>query len=92
MAANLHPLEEVVLERLEKWLPKLSNPVRIGEHNQTAFGLGLILDYARGNGDQKFADLVVAKAKQFYMNDKNCRLGYELPGKIFCRRAWARQT
>ncbi len=42
MAANLHPLEEVVLERLKNWLPKLSNPVRIGEHDQTAFALGLM--------------------------------------------------
>jgi hypothetical protein len=32
MAANLHPLEEAALERLKNWLPKLSNPVRIGEH------------------------------------------------------------
>jgi len=30
MAANLHPIEEVVLERLKNWLPKLSNPVRKG--------------------------------------------------------------
>jgi len=27
--------------------PKLSHAVRIGEHDQTAFGLGLMLDYAR---------------------------------------------
>ena len=83
MAANLHPLEEVVLERLKNWLPKLSNPVRIGEHDQTAFALGLILDYAHGNGDQKFAELVVSKAKQFYSNDKNCPLAYEPSGEDF---------
>jgi len=83
MAANLHPLEEVVLERLNNWLPKLSNPVRIGEHDQTAFGLGLILDYARGSGDQKLADLVVSKARQFYFNDKNCPLAYEPSGEDF---------
>lgn len=41
MAANLHPLEEAALERLNDWLPKLSHPVRIGEHSQTAFALGL---------------------------------------------------
>jgi Protein of unknown function (DUF2891) len=83
MAANLHPLEEVVLERLTKWLPKLSNPVRIGEHDQTAFGLGLMLDYARATGDQAFAALVVSRAKQFYFNDKNCPLGYEPSGEDF---------
>ena len=77
MAAKLHPVEEAALERLKNWLPKLSNPVRIGEHDQTAFALGLILDYAHGNGDQKFAKLVVSRAKQFYLNDKNCPLAYQ---------------
>ena len=83
MAANLHPLEQVALERLGNWLPKLSNPVRIGEHDQSAFGLGLMLDYARGVGDQKFAALVRSKAKQFYLNDKNCPLNYEPSGEDF---------
>ena len=83
MAANLHPLEEVALERLKNWLPKLSNPVRIGEHDQTAFALGLMLDYAHGNGDQNFAELVVSKAKQFYLSDKNCPLAYEPSGEDF---------
>jgi len=83
MAANLHPVEEAALERLKNWLPKLSNPVRIGEHDQTAFALGLILDYAHGNGDQKFAELVVSRAKQFYLRDKNCPLAYEPSGEDF---------
>jgi len=83
MAANLRPLEQVALERLNGWLPKLSNPVRIGEHDQSAFGLGLMLDYARGGGDDKFAELVVSKSKQFYLNDKSCPLAYEPSGEDF---------
>jgi hypothetical protein len=83
MAANLRPLERVVLERLGNWLPKLSNPVRIGEHDQTAFGLGLILDYTRGNDNPKFAELVISKAKQFYSNDRDCPLAYEPSGEDF---------
>jgi len=83
MAVNLHPLEAVVLERLKNWLPKLSTPVRIGEHDQTAFALGLMLDYARGNGDQTFAALLSSKAKQFYLGDKNCPLDYEPSGEDF---------
>jgi hypothetical protein len=83
MAAHLHPLEEVVLERLNAWLPKLSHPVRIGEHDQTAFALGLMLDYARADGEQKFADLLVSKAKQFYLDDKDCPLAYEPSGEDF---------
>src|ERR1700723_3746867 len=83
MAANLRPLEQAVLERVNGWLPKLSHPVRIGEHDQTAFALGLMLDYAHGNGDHKFAELVVSKAKQFYFNDKDCPLAYEPSGEDF---------
>lgn len=83
MSASLRPLEQVVLERLSAWLPKLSNPVRIGEHDQTAFGLGLILDYARGAGDAKFVEMLLSKAKQFYLNDKNCPLAYEPSGEDF---------
>jgi len=83
MATNLRPLEQVVLERLNAWLPKLSNPVRIGEHDQTAFGMGLILDYAHSAGDQKFVELLVSKAKQFYLSDKNCPLAYEPSGEDF---------
>jgi hypothetical protein len=83
MAANLLPLEKVALERLNNWLPKLSHPVRIGEHDQTAFALGLMLDYAHGNGDQKFAELVVSRAKQFYLSDQNCPLAYEPSGEDF---------
>ena len=83
MAANLRPLEQVVLERLNTWLPKLSNPVRIGEHDQTAFALGLMVDYARAGNDQKFAELLVSKGKQFYLNDKNCPLAYEPSGEDF---------
>jgi hypothetical protein len=83
MASNLRPLELVALERLKTWLPKLRNPVRIGEHDQTAFALGLMLDYARGGGDEEFAELVLSKARQFYLNDKNCPLEYEPSGEDF---------
>src|SRR3954467_10258260 len=34
LAENLRPLEAAALERLKTWLPKLSHPVRIGEHAQ----------------------------------------------------------
>ena len=83
MATNLRPLEEAALERLRTWLPKLANPVRIGEHDQTAFALGLMLDYARGTGDQRLAGLVISKTRQFYFGDKDCPLAYEPSGEDF---------
>jgi hypothetical protein len=83
MAANLSPLEKAAVERLESWLPKLSNPVRIGEHDQTAFGLGLMLDYARSTKNDGFAKLVADSAKRFFIADKNCPLNYEPSGEDF---------
>jgi hypothetical protein len=83
LSVHLHPLEQAAAERLKTWLPKLSYPVRSGEHSQTAFALGLIMDYARDSGDQSFLDLLTKKAKSFYMNDKACPLAYEPSGEDF---------
>lgn len=83
MLANLRPLEEGTLGRLKTWLPKLSHPVRIGEHNQSAFSLGLMLDYARATKNDEFAKLLTAKAREFYLADKDCSLNYEPSGEDF---------
>jgi hypothetical protein len=83
LGTHLRPLEDAAIERLIGWIPKLSHPVRIGEHDQTAFALGLMLDYARASGDTKFADLIVLKARQFYRGDKSCPLAYEPSGEDF---------
>src|SRR6266853_4712973 len=83
MAANLRPLEQAALEKMNDWLPKLSHPVRIGEHSQTAFALGLMLDYARAARDTKFTDLLTWKARQFYLGDRDCPLAYEPSGEDF---------
>ena len=83
MLANLKPLEDTAVERLKTWLPKLSHPVRIGEHDQTAFALGLILDYARAKNDKQLAQLATDSARKFFSDDKNCPLGYEPSGEDF---------
>ena len=83
MSANLRPLEDAAVERLSAWLPKLSHPVRIGEHDQTAFGLGLMLDYARSAENESFAKLVTEQARKFYIADKDCPLTYEPSGEDF---------
>lgn len=83
MLANIKPLEEAAVERLKVWLPKLSHPVRVGEHDQTAFALGLILDYARGKGDGGLAKLAADSAKKFFLADQNCPLDYEPSGEDF---------
>lgn len=83
MAANLKPLEDAAKVRLSAWLPKLTNPIRIGEHNQTAFSFGLLVDAARGSGDHDFETLVVKKTREFYEGDRNCPLEYEPSGEDF---------
>lgn len=83
MSANLRPLEYASVEHLSTWLPKLSHPVRIGEHDQTAFALGLMLDYARVSRNDAFGKLAAASAKKFFLADKNCPLAYEPSGEDF---------
>ena len=82
-SANLKPLEDAAVERLTSWLPKLSHPVRIGEHDQTAFGLGLMFDYTRTTKNEAFARLIRDSAKKFFLADKNCPLNYEPSGEDF---------
>jgi hypothetical protein len=83
LSANLQPLEEVAVERLSSWLPKLSHPVRIGEHDQTAFALGLILDYARSSGHDALAKVAADSARKFFLEDASCPLNYEPSGEDF---------
>ncbi|MDX1582520.1 MAG: DUF2891 family protein, partial [Thermoanaerobaculia bacterium] len=45
LAETLEPLEMEVVSRLETWLPRLAYPIRTGEHSQTAFAFGLMLDW-----------------------------------------------
>ncbi|HVR39287.1 MAG TPA: DUF2891 domain-containing protein [Thermoanaerobaculia bacterium] len=79
--ANIQPLEQAAVERLRVWLPKLSFPVRSGEHSQTAFALGLALDsHAGGDG---FAKMIKGRATEFYRRDKHCPLEYEPSGEDF---------
>jgi hypothetical protein len=83
MLTNLAPLEDAVRDRLKTWLPKLSHPVRIGEHNQSAFALGLMLDYARATKNEEFGKLVSGKIIKFFEGDKDCALNYEPSGEDF---------
>ncbi len=78
---TIKPLEDAAVERLKAWLPKLSHPVRSGEHSQTAFALGLVLD--SGAGGEELATLVRDRARTFYAKDRNCPLAYEPSGEDF---------
>jgi len=82
-AQNLAPLESEVVQRLQRWLPKLTRPIRVGEHSQTAFAFGLALDWAEHGGDGVFADALRRRVREFYFDDRRCPLEYEPSGQDF---------
>jgi hypothetical protein len=79
----LAPLERAAVARLREWLPKLTQPVRVGEHSQTAFALGLVLDWARIARDTETEALVLRRANDFFAGDKRCPISYEPSGEDF---------
>lgn len=82
-SATLRPLEAQAASRIKSWLPKLHYPIRIGEHDQTAFSFGLIWDWAGVSGDTQMRALLKDAAQRFYLNDRNCPLSYEPSGEDF---------
>jgi hypothetical protein len=82
-SAALAPLETEAARRFEEWLPKLTRPIRIGEHDQTAFAFGLVLDWAATSDRATTRDVVTARARDFYLADRSCPMSYEPSGQDF---------
>jgi Protein of unknown function (DUF2891) len=80
---TLEPLEAAAANRIREWLPKLTRPIRVGEHDQTAFSFGLILDWARTARDTAMLSLLSERSTAFYLLDKNCQMSYEPSGQDF---------
>ncbi|HEV8269474.1 MAG TPA: DUF2891 family protein, partial [Thermoanaerobaculia bacterium] len=83
LSRNLAPLEKAAADRLREWLPKLSYPIREGEHNQTAFAFGLVLDWARAAKDGDMERLLEERTAALYGKDVGCPVGYEPSGQDF---------
>ena len=79
----LRPLVAVAVAHISDWLPKLDHPIRIGEHAQTAFALGLARDWAVAAGDTRFLRLIDQRARYYYAGDIRCPLRYEPSGHDF---------
>lgn len=79
----LAPLVDVGIAHLMRWLPKLSRPTRSGVHSQTAFSLGLVLDWARATGRKKEAALVEERARSFFLDDRDYAAHLEPDGEDF---------
>ena len=74
---NIRPLEAALVARLTSWLPNLTYPVRSGTHSQTAFALGLTLDWARSTNDTAVEAFLTERIETHYQTDIGCSIGYE---------------
>ncbi len=79
---NLKPLVDLISSRYIEFLDKLNYPIRIGEHNNTAFGMSFAYDFAK-KYDPNLATKIEEKAKQYFLNDCGCPLTWEPGGFDF---------
>lgn len=75
----IQPLTRDVCDRLIDYLGKLTYPIRVGTHSNTAFALALGLDYAREVKNKALEKSILNSANLFYIADKNYPAHYE-PG------------
>ncbi|MDV6316438.1 DUF2891 domain-containing protein [Idiomarina sp. HP20-50] len=83
LAANLQPLADLIVDRYISFLPRLVYPVRVGEHTNTAFGLSFAYDYAVNQEHTELQQLITKRAKDYFLDDKNCPIGWEPSGYDF---------
>ncbi len=76
---TLSPLTQDIRARLMDYLTKLTYPIRVGTHYNTAFALALGLEYARAVDDATLERAIVDAAKRFYHADTRYPAHYE-PG------------
>lgn len=79
----LAPLADLLARRVTDYLDRLSVPCREGTHQNTAFALAHVLDWARTTGNGAVAAAVAGRARDFYLTDRHCPVAYEPSGEDF---------
>ncbi|KGE15958.1 DUF2891 domain-containing protein [Sphingobacterium deserti] len=82
-ATVLQPLVDLLSERTQVYLTKLVYPIRSGKHDNTAFSLTLMYEYAETVGDTALLNAIKINSARLYTTDKNCDLAYEPSGSDF---------
>ena len=82
MHENLNPLVDLLSEKYIKFLDKLIYPIRVGEHSNIAFGMSFAYDYAK-KYNAGLARKIEEKAKEYFLNDRDCPLNWEPGGFDF---------
>ena len=80
---GIEPLETLAADRLAGWLGKLTYPIRSGEHSQTAFAMGLALDWSRTADEATFETLLIERARDYFLSDCEAPLAWEPSGHDF---------
>ena len=83
LVENLKPLSNLIIERYKEFLPKLLYPVRVGTHNNTAFGLSNAWDYAVFSNNIALQNSIKTNAIRMFKNDSNCPFTWEPSGTDF---------
>jgi hypothetical protein len=71
-AAELQPLARAFAERLKAYLAKLTYPIRVGTHFNTAFALILALEWAE-RFDEELGAATRAWAVEKFVDDRDCQ-------------------
>ena len=71
-ATRLEPLARAFAERFKGYLPKLTYPIRVGTHFNTAFALILSLEWAE-KYDRGLAASIRDRAGQWFGSDRDCQ-------------------
>jgi hypothetical protein len=82
-ARALEPMERIASQRLLAWAGRLPWPVRAGEHSQSAFALGLLLDWARDAEQPGMQASVAAHVVRLYGGDREAPVRWEPSGQDF---------
>ena len=85
--AAMQPLTATIRQRLLDYLGKLTYPIRVGTHYNTAFALTLALDYARAAGDDELSSTITQAALRYYVADQDYPAHYEPGGDEYLSAA-----
>jgi Protein of unknown function (DUF2891) len=71
-ATILAPLAAAFADRFHIYLPKLTYPIRVGTHFNSAFAMILAYEWAQAN-DRMLADLIWRRAQDWFGGDRDCQ-------------------
>ena len=82
-STDLAPLASAFVQRYLDYLPYATYPIRHGVHSNSAFGLAFALDYARTCDAGSLAEACAAKARKWYLADRDAPAEWEPSGADF---------